>query len=196
MNAWKIVCATLVIFIAGIVTGAVLMRLGERGPRPWLRPANPKPTTPMIQSPAVNPPGPGTTERQPLAGPSEGGGTRENRDREFVQQLDREVRLTSEQRQAIVTILADGQERIRQLRQGIEPDIRREMQNSREQIQALLTETQRAEFQRLMAQRPPRRSDATNPPAPERRLREIRDQRRPVFNRDAPQLEPAPAPPR
>ena len=38
MNTWKVVCATLVIFIAGIITGATLVRFAQaRTKQPWQR---------------------------------------------------------------------------------------------------------------------------------------------------------------
>jgi Spy/CpxP family protein refolding chaperone len=175
VNVWKIVCATLVIFVAGIVTGVVLVRLGEREPRPWLRSPRMVNTQPGPGNPLpphqINPDRPG--------GNSGGPNSAANRDREFVQLLERQIQITPEQRAQIVKILADGQDRIRDLRQNIEPEIRREMQKSREQIQALLTETQREQFRRLMPQRQPRRNDATNQPPTERRTRDRENRRMP-----------------
>jgi hypothetical protein len=175
VNVWKIAGATLIIFIAGIVTGVVLVRLGEREPRPWLRPQRINSAQP---GPGPMHPRPGPNENRP---PDSGGGPNNAaaRDREFVQLLERQIQITPDQRGAIVKILADGQDRIRELRQNIEPEIRREMQKSREQIQAVLTETQREQFQRLMPQRPARRQDGTNQPPPERRFRDLRENRRP-----------------
>jgi hypothetical protein len=175
VNVWKIVCATLVIFVAGIGTGVVLVRLGEREPRPWLRSpriVNPQsaPGHPM-PPPQMNPDRPGGS----VGGPNSAA----SRDREFVQLLERQIQISPDQRAQIVKILADGQDRIRELRQNIEPEIRREMQKSREQIQALLTETQREQFRRLMPQRQPRRNDATNQPPAERRMRDRENRRMP-----------------
>jgi hypothetical protein len=175
VNVWKIVCATLVIFMAGIVTGVVLVRLGEREPRPWLR-------SPRMVNPQ---PGPGNPMPPQQMNPDRPGGnsggpnSAANRDREFVQLLERQIQISPEQRAQIVKILADGQDRIRELRQNIEPEIRREMQKSREQIQALLTESQREQFRRLMPQRQPRRNDATNQPPTERRVRDRENRRMP-----------------
>jgi hypothetical protein len=190
VNVWKIVCATLVIFMAGIVTGVVLVRLGEREPRPWLRSTrlvNPQPGPGNSMPPhQMNPDRPG--------GPAGGPNSAANRDREFVQLLERQIQISPEQRAQIVKILADGQDRIRELRQNIEPEIRREMQKSREQIQALLTEAQREQFRRLMPQRPPRRNDATNQPPTERRVRDRENRRMPppdAFD-EAPRPEPPP----
>ncbi len=188
MNAWKIVCATLVIFIAGIVTGVVLMRLGERGPRSFLRVDRDRVQRPVL---ATNLPSPDTAP--PRGGPERGNPPGGNRDREFLQLLERQVPLAPEQRERIVQILSDGQERIRRLRQGIEPDIRREMQKTHEQIQALLTPEQREQFQQAMKQRIQRRGDVASP---ERPFQDFRERRRNVPPRDQPEgMDPRLPPP-
>jgi hypothetical protein len=69
------------------------------------------------------------------------------------------------------------------LRQGIDPEIRKEMQKTHEQIQAVLTPGQREEFLRLMKQRvQQRRNDAPN--QLDRRGRETREPRNPPPPRD------------
>jgi Spy/CpxP family protein refolding chaperone len=178
VNAWKIVCATLVIFVAGIVTGVVLVRLGERGAKPWVRQqremsnrtqvnqagtVTPLPLANNLNRP-VEPPGgnPGSPKSGPMS-------------REFVLVLERELRLTPEQREQVTKLMSEGQERIRELRQGIDPAIRKEMQKTHEQIQAVLTPEQREQFLRLMKQRLQRHNDS--PTQPDRRFREPREQR-------------------
>jgi Spy/CpxP family protein refolding chaperone len=183
VNAWKIVCATLVIFIAGIITGAVLVRLGER-PKPWARQPrefanrsltniagqfNPLPN--QLNRP--NNPNPPANPGNPNSGPM---------GREFVAALERELRLTPEQREQVNKLMREGQERIRVLRQNIDPEVRQEMQRTHEQIQALLTPEQREQFLSLMKQRFQRRPDASGPP--ERRGRESRDPGGPQEFRD------------
>lgn len=189
MNVWKIVCATLVIFVAGIVTGVVLVRLGERGPRPWHRIPREVVNRPQTNLNVVTP-----NHLNPEAGRPQpnGGGPNApaNRDREFLQLLERQIQLTPEQRGRIVEIMGAGQERIRQMRQSIEPDIRKEMQKTHEQIQALLTPEQREQFQRLMRQRLQRRNDPANQPADRPLLREFRENRRNPPPRDLPGGEP------
>lgn len=186
MNVWKIVCATLVIFIAGIVTGTVLVRLGERGPRPWNRPfretinqphvpTNPPPINPIRpNNPNANNPG----NLTPL-------------NREFVPLLERQLRLTATQREEVEIIMKTTQEHIRELRQTIEPDIRKEMQKAQEQIRGVLTPEQRESYQRLMKRQQKR--DENQPPA-DRRMREPMEPRnRPEFRE--PQAPPKPLPP-
>lgn len=192
MNVWKIVCATLVIFIAGIVTGAVLVRLGDRSPKPWLRaqrelanrpqtnntgPANPLPL-PNSNRPGDNP---GNPNNGPMS-------------REFVVLLERQLHLTPEQREHVNKLMSEGQERIRELRQKVDPEVRKEMQKTHEQIQALLTPEQRDQFQRLMKQRMQRRNET--PAQPDRRFREPRESRGMQEFRDPPRgpMPPAESP--
>jgi hypothetical protein len=186
MNVWKIVCATLVIFIAGIVTGAVLVRLGERGPRPWNRPfretinqpqvpTNPPPINPIRpNNPNVNNPG----NIAPM-------------NREFVPMLERQLRLTEKQREEVEVIMKATQERIRELRQTIEPDIRKEMQKAQEQIRGVLSTEQRELYQRLMKRQQKRDENA---PPPDRRQREpLEPRNRPEYRE--PQMPREPLPP-
>lgn len=169
MNAWKVVCATLVIFITGIITGASLVRFAERGPKPWQR--MPK-TVASLPAPPNSPAFPGEP-RSPNA-PTPGSPLL---NREFVQTLARQLQLTPEQRERISQIMVEGQERMRQLRASLEPQTRKQLLETREQIQALLTPEQRKQFEQLMKQRSSRRSDGPGQPERERRFR---DQRNPM----------------
>jgi Spy/CpxP family protein refolding chaperone len=173
MNTWKVVCATLVIFLAGILTGATLFRIAQGGPRPWRmqsRPAvenrvpAPQPTQPQHPNPA----GPA---QSPNAAPQSPGLL----SREFVQLLERRLQLSPEQRERIGKIMAEGQERVRELRTRIDPEVRKEMQQAREQIRAVLTPEQREQFEQLMkrTQRRNDRGDAVG--QPERRPRDQRE---------------------
>lgn len=185
MNVWKIVCATLVIFIAGIVTGVVLVRLGERGPRPWNRPGREtinQPHVPTNLPPANlvrpnNPNGNTPGNVAPL-------------NREFVPLLERQLRLTPPQREQVEQIMKTTQERIRELRQTIEPDIRKEMQQAQEQIRGVLSTEQRELYQRLMKRQQKRDENA---PPPERRQREpLEPRNRPEYREPQPLREPLP----
>ncbi len=177
MNIWKIVCATLVIFVAGIVTGAVLVRLGDRGPKSWLRPPRES-----VNRPATNNAGqtnllPPNNPNRPNDPGNPGNPNSGPMSREFAAVLERSLRLTPEQREQVNKLMSEGQERIRALRQSIDPEVRKEMQQTHEQIQALLTPEQREQFQRVMKQRLQRRNDG--PAQPERRFRDQREPRGP-----------------
>lgn len=186
MNAWKVVCATLVIFIAGIITGASLVRFAERGPRPWQRITKAGPNLP---SPSNHPALPGIPRSANATGPGS-----PFLSREFVQVLGHQLRLTPEQRERIGQIMAEGQERMRELRASLEPQTRKQLLETREKIHALLTPEQREQFEQLMKQRSSRRSDGPGQPERERRFR---DQRNPPAPDDVPLSgEPvAPLPP-
>lgn len=175
MNAWKIVCATLVIFIAGIITGASLVRFAQGGAKPWrIR----QPVAEMNHSqPGANRPNNPDRPENPnrRSGPEFGNPDGQQPgplNRQFVMGLDRQLKLTSEQRTKIEKLMLEGQERIREIRSKLEPEMRKEMQGVNEQIKTILTPEQREQFELLMKQRFPIRSDQPN--MPERRFREPR----------------------
>jgi Spy/CpxP family protein refolding chaperone len=170
VNAWKIVCATLVIFIAGIVTGASLVRFAQGGPRAWRlqhpvvdNRAQPNPTNPNSPS-APHPPS--------TVNPTPG-----LLSREFIQVLEWQLRLTSQQRERINTIMAEGQEHVRELRARIDPEMRKELQQTRERIRSVLTPEQREQFEQLMKRSARRNERNDQPGQPDRRLREPREPR-------------------
>lgn len=85
MNAWKVIIPTLVIFIAGIVTGVVLDKLA--GPQRPVRPFG-----------AIN---------------QQAGNPWMLKNRELLKRMDRELDLTPEQHKQIASIFADSQKRMR-----------------------------------------------------------------------------------
>lgn len=179
MNAWKVVLATLVIFVAGILTGAMLVRSSARI-NPFRQQRN------FIEQPAERSHG-YQIPREPreLRPPVQSNAPSQFMRREFSILLQSELRLTQEQREQIERIMADGQERIQKARQQIEPEIRKEMTESRERIRDILTQEQRERFEQLMKHRIQRRNDE---PSQERRPRmqsPLRDQ----------QPSPGPRPP-
>ncbi len=176
MNTWKVVCATLVIFIAGILTGATLVRVAQGGPARW-----------RIQRPVVDnraQPNPVNQGNQNFPNeprqPNPSGSGPGLLSREFIQILERQLRLTPEQHDRIDKIMGEGQERVRELRTRIDPELRKELQQTREQIRAVLTPEQREQFEQLM-KRSPRRNDRgePSPGQPERRFRDQREPRNP-----------------
>ncbi len=165
MNVWKIVLATLVIFGAGVITGGLLVNYTSHDV-PHQRDSD--------------------RREIPFRGGDFPGGVRDLRlpnpnspqaqvlQREFLQRLDHELRLTPEQRERIGRIIAEGQERNRQLWDGLAPQLRREMQETKEQIRAQLTPEQKVRYEELMKPRLPlpRRSGEAPPPERRRPLRE------------------------
>lgn len=188
MNVWKIACATLVIFIAGIVTGVVLVRIGERG----MRGANRPPREAMIPGhaptnlPAANLMRPGNPA-------SNNPGNLAPMNREFVPLLERQLRLTAKQREEVEHIMRATQDRIRELRTSVEPEIRKEMRQAQEQIRTVLTPDQRELYQRLMKRQQKREENGS--PA-ERRPREPLEPRsRPDYREPQAPTEPVPTNP-
>jgi len=186
VNAWKVVCATLVIFVTGIITGASLVRFAERGPKPWQR-------MPKSVANFPSPPNPGEPISSRPVNATSPGSPRLNR--EFVQVLSRELRLTTEQRERIDLIMAEGQTRMRELHASLEPQTRKQLLATREQIRAVLTPEQREQFERLVKQRPGRRNDGSGQPERERRLRDQRNPLPPGEELSEPPAPRHPAPP-
>jgi len=174
VNAWKVVCAALVIFVAGIVTGATLVRFAQ-GPRQWRtqRPGMEYRAQPNFAHPG-NPNL--TNEPRPQNAPNPAGGLLS---REFIQVLERQLRLTPEQRDRVDQIMVEGQERVRELRSRIDPELRKELQQTREQIRAVLTPEQREQFEQMMKRSPRRPERGDLPNQPEGRVRDSRDRRSP-----------------
>jgi Spy/CpxP family protein refolding chaperone len=109
---------------------------------------------------------------------------------DFLQKLNREIQLTDEQRERIEEIIKEGQDRNRQLWNRVLPEIRREMQTTRERIRGVLEPEQVRRFEELMRQRSPRKGDEPLM-QPDRRLR------RPLLPREGlpPDGAPQPRPP-
>lgn len=127
MSPWKVILATLVIFIAGLGTGVLLEK--HRG------------TSSLPETPPGLP-----TQRLDLIG-------------RMNQQLD----LTPAQRESIEQILRESRDRIRKLREIVEPKVKEETRLVRERIRQVLTPMQIRKFDKLMEQRPRSRSPELNP---------------------------------
>jgi hypothetical protein len=148
VNSWKVILATLVIFGAGVVTGALLMANSGKG-RSLLKTVgkNPEPAHSATNTPARHklPP--------PLGGP-----LRKN----FLDRLDTEIKLTPPQRERIERIISEGQENTRVLWELVEPDIHAELVGTRERIRRELTPEQQALFTECVKKRST--SSPTNTP--------------------------------
>ncbi|MCL4785169.1 MAG: hypothetical protein KJ070_00035 [Verrucomicrobia bacterium] len=158
MNTWKVILATLVIFAAGVVTGGLLVsQVGKTPPPGWQSPP---------PRPAEGPRRPGESGgvREAARLPGLPGAVPQFLRKEFLEKLDREVSLSPEQRERVEQIIHEGQERNGQLWERIAPELRKEIAETRRQIQAVLRPEQRARFDELMKQRPQRRTDEPNPP--------------------------------
>ena len=119
----------MVIFGAGVVTGGLLIKkLAPPQPVPAPRAAGPRP-------PGANTPG----------------GTR----LQFLRRAERELDLNKAQREEVDKILSVSQERTKRLMEPITPQLRDELQQTKEEIRAVLTPEQRKRFDELLKQQHP-----------------------------------------
>lgn len=147
MNSWKIILATVVIFGCGVVTGGLLVNYVERAHPEIRRPAA-----------AAHRDRPGAQEL-PLPRP-------QMMSQQLVEQLDVALHLTPDQRERVGKIIADGQERNRDLWKLVAPQMRLVIQDVHQKIRAVLTPEQKKQFEELMKQLSPHRPLAsTNAPA-------------------------------
>jgi hypothetical protein len=148
VNTWKVILATLVIFGAGVVTGGLLVVYSNHVARP---PVN----TAVSDGPRRNP--------QPVPGPGAPRDPREPRlpvaqhfllRKEFLNRLNEELNLTPDQRERIEKIMSEGQQRIQEFSQSVDPQIRAELAATRERIRAELSPVQQTLYADLLKRRP------------------------------------------
>lgn len=183
MNLWKVICATLVIFITGVVTGGLMVSYADRASQKSRRPVQ---REIVRQPPNLQNAGPGTNPRDPARLPNPA--NLPNRlhtgmNLEFLQKMDAEIHLTPGQRERVEQIIAEGQQNNKATWDRVAPEIRRENLDTQRRIREALLPEQLARFEELMKQ--------NRSPSPNSRLR---DQRRPLPARDTPE-NPPPVPP-
>lgn len=120
MSTWKVILATLVIFIAGLFTGAVSV---NRIPR--AKPFLPRPPQEFTAGP-------------PVIG------------RELLPRMERQLDLTRTQRERIEKIFRDSRERTTILWKLLDPEWREELRYVTAQIREELGPEQRARFEELL----------------------------------------------
>lgn len=151
MNYWKVILATVVIFGAGVLTGGLLVNYVEhphsKSPHRAQASAATRPATNNASLPRLL-----DIPRPPLA---------EKLGKQFVQQLNETLQLTPEQRERIEKIIADGQDRNRELWTNVAPKMRAVMQEVHQQIRAELSSEQLKSFEELL-KHPPHRLSSTN----------------------------------
>jgi Spy/CpxP family protein refolding chaperone len=145
MNSWKIILAAVVIFGAGVMTGGLLVNnVVQPHPKDIQRPPvelNPHPQANNANNRDHDQPDP---QDLPKPRPPEMLG------KQFVQQLDKTLHLTPEQRAAIAKIVADGQERNREIWTNVAPQMHKMLQDVRQQIREQLAPEQRKQFEELL----------------------------------------------
>lgn len=163
MKIWKVILAALVIFAAGIMTGAVANRSYHRSHRFFPREQH-EPVA-NVAPPAANSNREAHLSLPFMKPPGRGQG------KEFLEHLEKELKLDEEQHKRVEKILSESQKRTKELWEKVAPEMREEMKRSREAIREILTPEQNARMDELLkhAPKPPKEGRATNstPPAAE-----------------------------
>ena len=85
--------------------------------------------------------------------------------KDFVGHLDKALKLTPEQHAAISKIIAEGQERNREIWTNVAPKMREEMEQVHQRIRAELTPEQQKKFEAMTKQFAPHGPPRDRPPA-------------------------------
>jgi Spy/CpxP family protein refolding chaperone len=126
VNYWKIIFATVVIFGAGVLTGALVAQFGAGSYPPRHQRA-------------------GWTQRPELGF---AGGMR----LEFLRRMQRDLDLTADQREHIDKILKQSQERTRKLMEPVSPQLHQELQRAKAEFREALMPQQQTRFDELLKQ--------------------------------------------
>lgn len=132
MSPWKVILATLVIFTSGLITGGVAVKYLSQPPEMRVH----RPPEELLLRPQM---------------------LRE----EFVRQMQKNLTLSPQQDEKILRAVHDSQERIRIYYDLIGPDIREELRQTREAIQAELSPEQVRQFEELVRRRRPKAAEMT-----------------------------------
>lgn len=124
MNTWKVILATLVIYGAGILTGALVFKSPSRPPVA---------VSPTRALPAF----PGSDIFQ----------------ERFFERMKKDLDLTPEQNKHLQGIFRESRERMKTLWDIVSPEMQAELQAVREKIQHELTVPQREKFETLLKER-------------------------------------------
>jgi hypothetical protein len=152
VNTWKIIFATLVIFGAGVVTGGLLVSYSDRTHIPG-------------KAPAEDP------HKAGLNGSTNAGMARTHflpvpLRKDFIDRLDKELKLTPAQREHIEKIMSHGQEQAKRTWQKIEPEMNGVLTEARDRIRCELTPAQQTQFEELLKQKGRgSKQDKTNAPS-------------------------------
>jgi len=130
VNTWKVIFATMIIFGAGVVTGGLLVRHTTIVP---------------AKSPRA---GGGTNGWRPVYSTMAPALTRV----EFLRRAERDLNLTHDQKEQADKIITASQERTRKLLEPISPQIRDELQQTKDQFRALLNSDQQTRFDQMLKQ--------------------------------------------
>jgi Spy/CpxP family protein refolding chaperone len=138
VNTWKVILATMVIFGAGVVTGGLLVRHAM-----WARPFRAAKSSQSTRPTAIS-----------------AGSLRI----EFLRRAERELDLTTGQREQIDRILSASQDRTKKIMEPVAPRMRELMQQTKDQVRAVLTPEQQKRFDEMAKAQQQRPHDQKRPP--------------------------------
>jgi Spy/CpxP family protein refolding chaperone len=134
VSPWKVILATMVIFVCGIITGAMVTRVAETKTEPALVVAT---MSASNATPASVRPMPAAPVFQLQRGA-------------FLKTMEKQLDLSAEQREQIGKIMKASQERTQPLWNQIAPEMTDELKHVREDIRGVLTPEQRKKFVELL----------------------------------------------
>lgn len=140
MSPWKVILATVIIFAAGVLTGAFVVQRFQRPERPGiLPPPHVRPQQELVPTPWFV-------------------------RREFLDRMERHLQLNQDQYERIAKILQASQERTRAIVGRVGPEIQDELRHVRRQIRSELTPEQARKFDEMQRhpRRPPGAPDSTD----------------------------------
>ena len=124
MKPWKVIFATLVIFGAGVMTGALAVRIAAQ-----TKQRNPAQPAHVAK---------GKTSSKPVTKP------------DFLQRLERELALTPEQRTQVEKALSESHKRTKALWEPLQPQFRGEVARVEAEIRGCLKPEQAVKFDQLI----------------------------------------------
>lgn len=156
MNVWRVIAATVVIFLTGVITGALVanqVHLRQSQVSTAHHPAG-SPTLPNALWPrtATNVPPSNASAWKRLT-------------TDFMASFGKDLSLTAEQAERVEAIILSGQMRTKEISDELQPMIREEMKHTRERIHAELNPEQREKFDALYRGKPQTKAGDSPKPA-------------------------------
>lgn len=133
MSQWKVILATLIIFGSGVITGGLLVKTTQ-------------PAKIAVRRKDGNPNAPAPWQLQRA---------------EFRRRMEKDLDLTTDQKQHVDKIFHDSQERMKPVWEQISPQLRGEIERVQNDIRAELTPEQRQKFDELLKTHP-KKADKTD----------------------------------
>jgi hypothetical protein len=130
VSSWKAILAALIIFIAGSVTGALLLRMNQTATKPKANRLGPDASMPGM-----------------------------NQRLDFLRRLDQPLRLSKPQRDGLEQILSQSQDRMKVIWQEFAPRMQAELERTHEAVRGELTPEQRVKYDEILRNRNQHRSE-------------------------------------